>query len=69
MKHGGKDAMFDWVCFGKERFERAQLAETIATMRNTKFQTFTDNFLRYDVTPGDVDWFEDFGAILHNAQM
>jgi hypothetical protein len=69
MKHDGKDAFFDWLCFGKERFERAQLADTIATLRNTKFRAFTDNFLRYNVTPGDVDWFEDSGAILHNARM
>lgn len=65
----GKEVMFDWLCFGRERFEREQLAETIETLKNIDYQRFTDNFLRYNVTPGDVDWFDDFDAILHNARM
>lgn len=51
----GQEVMFDWLCFGKDRFEREQLAPTIATLKNIKFQRFTENLLRYNVTPGDVD--------------
>jgi hypothetical protein len=61
--------MFDWLCFGQHRFEREQLADTIATLAGIDFQRFTDNLLRYNVTPGDVDWFDDFGPILHNARL
>lgn len=65
----GTEVQFDSECFGKERFEREHLAETIATLKNIDFRRFTDNFLRYNVTPGNVDWFDDFGPILHNAGM
>lgn len=66
---GGEEVMFDWLCFGQERFERQQLTQTIELLRNIDFQRFTNNFLRFNVTPGDVDWFDDFGAILHNARL
>lgn len=65
----GQEAMFEWRCFGRETFEREHLAGTIETLRNIGFQRFTDNFLRFNVQPGDVDWFDDFGPILHNARL
>jgi len=66
---GGEDAMFEWRAFGRERFERKQLTATIETLRNIDFRRFTDNFLRFNAQPGDVDWFDDFAPILHNAQL
>ena len=65
----GKPVMFDWECFGNQRFQREELAKTIETLKQIDFHQFTDNFLRYNVTPGDVDWFDDFENILHNARM
>ena len=65
----GKPVMFDWECFGRQRFQREELAATIETLKQIDFQQFTDNFLRYNVTPGDVDWFDNFDNILHNAAM
>src|SRR5687768_6884682 len=32
----GKEVMFDWLCFGHERFERRHLAPTIETLANIK---------------------------------
>jgi hypothetical protein len=66
---GGEEAMFEWRCFGQEQFERDDLASTIETLANIEFRRFTDNFLRFNVQPGDVDWFDDFGPILHNARL
>lgn len=65
----GKQVMFDWLCFGKQTFERKELAQTVDILKNIKFQRFTDNLLRFNVTPGDVDWFEDFSPVLHNARL
>lgn len=65
----GKPVMFDWECFGSQRFERKELATTIETLKQIDFKQFTDNFLRYNVTPGDIDWFDNFDNILHNAAM
>ena len=68
-KKGGKDFTFDWECFGQQKFERKQLASTIQILKNIKFRRFTDNFLRFNLQPADVDWFDDFSAPLHNARM
>jgi len=65
----GKEEMFEWHCFGAHRFERADLAPTIETLKAIPFEKFTDNFLRYNVQPGDVDWFDDFSSIIHNARL
>ena len=41
----------------------------IQILKNIKFERFTDNFLRFNLQPGDFDWFDDFSAPLHNARM
>ncbi|HAB12640.1 MAG TPA: hypothetical protein DCE47_13210, partial [Planctomycetaceae bacterium] len=68
-KKAGKDFTFDWECFGRQKFNRQDLAPMIQILANTKFKRFTDNFLRFTVQPGDFDWFDDFSAPLHNARL
>jgi len=65
----GKEFMFEWQCFGRQKYERQHLASTIQILTHIDFQRFTDNFLRFNLQPGDVDWFDDFSSPLHNAQM
>jgi hypothetical protein len=65
----GEETMFDWLCFGRQSFQREHLADTISLLGNIRFQRFTHNLLRFNVTPGDVDWFDDFTPILHNARL
>jgi len=65
----GQEVQFDWLSFGQEKFEREHLVQTIEILKAIDFQRFTDNFLRYNTYPGGVDWFDDFDAILHNAQL
>jgi hypothetical protein len=31
-------------------------------------KAFDDNFLRFNVTPADLDWFDDYSAVIANAQ-
>jgi hypothetical protein len=45
------------------------LAPAIADLKATPFQRFTDNFLRVDVVPGDIDWFGDLSAFLQNINL
>lgn len=33
---GGKEVMFDWLCFEQEQFDREHLAETIETLKNMR---------------------------------
>ena len=65
----GKDFTFDWECFGQQKFDRDHLAPMIQILANTRFERFTDNFLRFTVQPGNFDWFDDFDAPLHNARL
>ena len=68
-KQDGKDFTFDWECFGRRKFDRRQIKEVVSIVKNIKFKRFTDNFLRFNVQPGNFDWFDDFSAPVHNAKM
>lgn len=67
----GKPIDFQWQTWGKQAFTREQFAQAVADLRATKFHRFTDNFLRFNATPGDVDWFDDSGwqAICANGAL
>jgi hypothetical protein len=47
----------------------AALQPAIDDLKATPFQRFTDNFLRVDVVPGDIDWFGDLSAFLQNINL
>lgn len=60
---------FTWLGWGKRTFTRAELQGAIDDLRATPFRRFTENFLRFNTTPADLDWFDDFGAVLANARL
>jgi hypothetical protein len=42
--------------------------DSYKALKETEFRRFTDNFLRFNVTPGDVDWFDqEFSKVVANA--
>src|SRR5205823_5182706 len=50
--------------------DRADFAESVAALKETKFHRFTDNFLRFNTVPGDVDWFDpNFAAVVANFRL
>jgi len=63
----GTRGPFLWEVWGRHAFSDGELQPALADLQATPFQRFTDNFLRFNVTPGDVDWFEDFSAVVANA--
>ncbi len=65
----GKPGDFLWKAWGRHAFSDAELAPALADLRATPFRRFTHNFLRVNTSPGDVDWFDDFSAILANARL
>ena len=65
----GKAANFAWLGWGRRAFSVEQLRPAIDDLKATRFARFTDNFLRFNTTPADVDWFDDFGPILANARV
>jgi hypothetical protein len=38
-------------------------------LQATPFRRFGDNFLRFNTTPADLDWFDDYSAVIGNARL
>jgi hypothetical protein len=60
---------FLWKSWSTRTFTEAELRPAINDLQNTPLKRFTHNFLRFNVAPGDVDWFDDFSPILANAKL
>jgi hypothetical protein len=67
-KSDGAMGSFMNDCWGMQSFSDAQLQNALDDLAHTPFHTFTHNFIRFNVLPGNVDWFDDYSAVLHNAQ-
>jgi hypothetical protein len=65
----GSTGNFTWECWSTRTFTREELWHAVEDLRALDSPTFTENFLRFNVSPGDVDWFEEFGPILANARL
>jgi hypothetical protein len=67
----GTPANFTWLGWGRRTFTaddlkraRADLEALAAT--RTRFRY---NFLRFNTTPADLDWFDDYSAVIANARL
>ena len=65
----GDSDSFTWAFWGHRRYEERQLDAARADLKATKFGRFRENFLRVNVTPADLDWFEDHGAVMNNLEL
>jgi len=66
--NSNKGGNFSWELWSGRRFEIDEFGASIADLNATNFQRFTDRFLRVNVTPGKVDWFDDaaWATVQHN---
>jgi hypothetical protein len=48
-----------WDIWGTRPFAVSQFQKSLADLQATPFRRFTDRFVRVNVTPGTVDWFDD----------
>jgi hypothetical protein len=48
-----------WDIWGTRRFDVSQFTGALADLKATPFHRFTERFVRVNVTPGKVDWFDD----------
>jgi hypothetical protein len=65
----GKSGNFAWSCWGRRAFTEADLQGALDDLRALRPQRFTHNFLRFNTTPADLDWFDDFAPVLANARL
>jgi tRNA A58 N-methylase Trm61 len=57
-----------WEMWGTRRFERDEFDHAIDDLKATPFRRLADRFVRVNVTPGTVDWFDDaaWATVLNN---
>ena len=60
---------FTWGGWGKRAFTRDEIQSSIDNLKKTKFNKFTDNFIRVCVTPGELDWFESHDTVINNVRL
>jgi hypothetical protein len=65
----GGDADFIWDCWGREAITFEQVRHAVDDLKAVRFRRLRHNFLRFNVTPGDLDWFDDFSAVINNARV
>lgn len=67
----GRVLRFDWNVWGPDRFEYAAFTQHVEDLKaaHATFKNMTDNFMRFNVCPGEVDWFDDeaFAVVVQNA--
>lgn len=68
-KADGGRGSFTWEGWGPRKFEMAELQKAVNDLKATRFGRFKRNFLRFNTTPAKLDWFDDFSAILNNAEL
>jgi hypothetical protein len=65
----GKGGSLTSEMWGSRTFAPDEFRQALDDLKATKFRRFTDRFLRANVTPGTVDWFDEqaWATVLHNA--
>jgi hypothetical protein len=66
---GGPLENFSWLCWGRRAFARAEIDRAISDLKAIKSRKFRDHFLRFNLTPADIDWFDDHAAAMNNARL
>lgn len=64
----GKNRFLSSSCFGKEEVPEAAVKKGIEDLHSSKLSRFTENFVRCNAQPGDIDWFDNVAPILHNVR-
>jgi hypothetical protein len=66
---GREPGRFTWEAWGTRAFTEAEIDSGLRDLMATRFKRFRWNFLRMNVTPGNLDWFDDYSAVLSNARL
>jgi hypothetical protein len=60
---------FTWDVWGTRTFTEADVDSGLRDLVATPFRRFRWNFLRVNVTPASIDWFDDFAPVLSNVRL
>lgn len=69
--NGSKGGNLAWEVWGSREFSHDEFGQALEDLKATEFRRFTDRFLRVNVTPGKVDWFDEkaWATVLDNARV
>jgi len=65
----GLTGAFTWKAWGRRRWSEAELADDLRDLQAIRWTKFRHNFLRVNMTPADIDWFEDYSTVLANLTL
>ena len=65
----GKSESFTWLGWGHRAFTRDELKSASGDLASINWSRPRHDFLRFNVTPADLDWFDDHAAALGNARL
>jgi hypothetical protein len=65
----GTPANFTWLGWGRRSFSADELKTARGDLESLGQTRFRHNFLRFNVTPADLDWFDDHAAVVNNARL
>ncbi len=65
----GAPVSFTWHCWGKRRFSADELKSAREDLESIDETRFHHNFLRFNTTPADLDWFDDHSSVMNNARL
>jgi hypothetical protein len=65
----GRSENVAWLGWGRRSFTRDQLKQAMDDLSAISWGRMRHNFLRFNVTPADLDWFDDHLAALGNARL
>lgn len=58
-----------WQAWSRRAFQEHELRQAIDDLRATRFVRFRSNLLRFNVTPADLDWYDDHQGVIANARL
>ena len=69
VQHAGEEVTFEWQAWSNDAFAWEEFLPSLGALKATKTTTLRHNFVRFNTTPGDVDWFDDYDVIINNARL
>lgn len=58
-----------WLVWGSRAFTRVEVRSAVDDLKAIPWKRFRHNFLRFNTTPANLDWFDDHASVLINAEL
>jgi hypothetical protein len=68
-ERAGRKGSFTWDSWSTNTFTEAELKQAFEDLKALRHDRFKLNFLRFNTTPANLDWFDDYTAVLGNCRL